>query len=172
MRYLVDWWSMRHTVHLAASHPQWTEPNVTKNIKSAWTFVLKENNKILIFSTPLAGKGLLLQSPSATLLHLCKGEINICLFLSIERRLKPEHVIPSEYTQSGDCRFLAYIPSWWKNQPWLVRGGGWRPTPFQLITFTYKVAVYAPAEWADTRKLFWEANWSWDIFLIWCLKVV
>ncbi len=27
------------------------------------------------------------------------------------------------YTQSGDCRFLAYIPSWWKNQSWLVRLG-------------------------------------------------
>jgi hypothetical protein len=27
--------------------------------------------------------------------------------------------------------FLAYIPSWWKNQPWLVRvGGGCTPTPF------------------------------------------
>ncbi len=32
-----------------------------------------------------------------------------------------------EYTQSGDCRFLAYIPSWWKKQPWLVRVGGARP---------------------------------------------
>ncbi len=27
----------------------------------------------------------------------------------------------AEYTQSGDCRFLAYIPSRSKNQPWLVR---------------------------------------------------
>ncbi len=50
----------------------------------------------------------------------------------------------SEYTLSGDCRFLAYIPSWWKNQPWLVRVG---PTPFQHITIMFKVAVYAPAEW-------------------------
>jgi hypothetical protein len=30
----------------------------------------------------------------------------------------------TEYTQSGSDRFLAYIPSWWKNRPWLVRVGG------------------------------------------------
>ncbi len=38
----------------------------------------------------------------------------------------------TEYTQSGNCRFMAYIPSWWKNQPWLVRwgGGGFMPAPF------------------------------------------
>ncbi len=145
MRYLVDWWSMQHTVHLAASHPQWTEPNGTKNIKSAWAFVLKKNNKNIFchlcsFSLyHLRGKvSFYTQSPSATFLHLCKVEINISMFLSIECRLKPEHVIPSEYTQSGDCRFLAYIPSWWKNQPWLVEGGGGglTSTPFQPITFT------------------------------------
>ncbi len=26
-------------------------------------------------------------------------------------------------TQSGNGRFFSYIPSWWKNQPWLVRVG-------------------------------------------------
>ncbi len=54
----------------------------------------------------------------------------------------------TEYTQRGNCRFLAYIPSWWKNQPWLVRvrGGGARPPPFTLFTIMYKVAVFAPAE--------------------------
>ncbi len=31
--------------------------------------------------------------------------------------------LPIECTQSGDCRFLAYVPSWWKNQPWLMRVG-------------------------------------------------
>jgi hypothetical protein len=31
-------------------------------------------------------------------------------------------------------------------------GGGCTPTPF--ITITYKVAVYAPAEWTDTLPLF------------------
>jgi|LakMenEpi03Aug12_release.lakeMendotaPanAssembly.Ray.scaffolds.fasta_scaffold1225457_1 hypothetical protein len=32
----------------------------------------------------------------------------------------------------------------------LVRVGGARPFPFTTFTITYKVAVYAPAEWADT----------------------
>jgi hypothetical protein len=31
-------------------------------------------------------------------------------------------------------------------------GGGC--TPFTVVTITYKVAVYAPAEWADTLTLF------------------
>ncbi len=39
----------------------------------------------------------------------------------------------TEYTPIGDCRFLAYIPSEWKNQPWLVRVGGARPPPFSLL---------------------------------------
>jgi hypothetical protein len=29
----------------------------------------------------------------------------------------------TEYTQSGNGHFMAYIPSWWKNQPSLVRWG-------------------------------------------------
>jgi hypothetical protein len=33
-------------------------------------------------------------------------------------------------------------------------GGGCTPTPFQTITITYKVAVYDPAERADTLPLF------------------
>jgi hypothetical protein len=33
-------------------------------------------------------------------------------------------------------------------------GGGCTPTPFQPITITYKVAVYDPAERADTLPLF------------------
>jgi hypothetical protein len=37
---------------------------------------------------------------------------------------------------------------------WLVRVGGARPPPFTTITITSKVAVYAPAEWADTLTLF------------------
>jgi hypothetical protein len=39
-----------------------------------------------------------------------------------------------------------------------VEGGGCMPTPFHYIyhtlTITSKVAVYAPAEWADTLTLF------------------
>ncbi len=41
--------------------------------------------------------------------------------------------ILTEYTQSGNYRFLAYIPSWWKNQPRLVRVGSARPPPFTLL---------------------------------------
>jgi hypothetical protein len=37
---------------------------------------------------------------------------------------------------------------------WLVRVGGARPPPFTTITNTSKVAVYDPAEWADTLTLF------------------
>jgi hypothetical protein len=33
-------------------------------------------------------------------------------------------------------------------------GGGCTPTPFITFTITSKVAVYAPAEWADTLTLF------------------
>ncbi len=51
--------------------------------------------------------------------------------------------------------FWRTSPSWWKNQPWLVRaGGGCTPTPFHPFTMTYKVAVYAPAERVDTLSLF------------------
>ncbi len=32
-------------------------------------------------------------------------------------------------------------------------GGGARPPPFITLTFTSKVTVYAPAEWADTLTL-------------------
>ncbi len=59
-----------------------------------------------------------LQSISATLLNVWYANV---------------WFVTSEYTQSGDCRFLAYIPSWWKNQPWLVRVGGARPPPFNLL---------------------------------------
>jgi hypothetical protein len=36
----------------------------------------------------------------------------------------------------------------------MVRVGGARPPPFITFTITSKVAVYAPAEWADTLTLF------------------
>jgi hypothetical protein len=32
--------------------------------------------------------------------------------------------------------------------------GGAHPPPFTLVTITYKVVLYAPAEWADTLPLF------------------
>ncbi len=42
---------------------------------------------------------------------------------SVDCRVHSE-VVPTEYSQSGIGHFLAYIPSWWKNQPSLVRVGG------------------------------------------------
>jgi hypothetical protein len=41
-----------------------------------------------------------------------------------------------------------------KSVLWLVRVGGARPPPLITFTLTSKVAVYAPAEWADTLTLF------------------
>ncbi len=35
-----------------------------------------------------------------------------------------------------------------------MKVGGARPPPFTTFTITSKVAVYAPAEWADTLTLF------------------
>jgi hypothetical protein len=51
----------------------------------------------------------------------------------------------TEYTQSGNGRFLASILSWWKISALAGKGGGWTPTPFHstVFTITYKVAVYA-----------------------------
>ncbi len=34
------------------------------------------------------------------------------------------------------------------------KGGGARPPPFTTFILTSKVALYAPAEWADTQTLF------------------
>jgi hypothetical protein len=59
-------------------------------------------------------------------------------------------VTTTEYPKSGNGHFLAYIPSCWKNQPSLVRVGGASPPPFTIYTIKYKVAMYAPAERADT----------------------
>ncbi len=71
-----------------------------------------------------------------------------------------------QYTQSGNGRFLAYIPSWWKNQPWLVRVRGARPPPFTLVTITYKVVVYASAERADTLPLFHLYPYIYSVFVL------
>ncbi len=61
---------------------------------------------------------------------------------------------PTEYAQSGNSRFLAYIPSWWKNLAWLGRVGGSRQPSFTLFPIMYKVVVYPPAERADTLPVF------------------
>jgi hypothetical protein len=77
-----------------------------------------------------------------------------------EGRIQYKHegiyIVPcTEYTQSGNGHFLAYSPSWWKNQPSLLRaGGGACPPPFTICTNTYKVVVYVPAERADILPLY------------------
>ncbi len=60
----------------------------------------------------------------------------------------------TEFTPSGNCPFLAYILSWWKIKPSLVRVGGALPPTFTISTITYKVVVYAPSETTDTLRLF------------------
>jgi hypothetical protein len=52
-------------------------------------------------------------------------------------------VTTTEYTQSGDCRFRAYISSLWKNQPWLVRVRGARPPLLSLLPSRTKLQCYA-----------------------------
>jgi hypothetical protein len=51
-------------------------------------------------------------------------------------------------------RPLSGVHSWWKNWPRLVRVGVHAQPPFTTFTITYKVAVYATAEWADILALF------------------
>jgi hypothetical protein len=58
----------------------------------------------------------------------------------------------TEYTQSGNDHFLAYIKI--EKPAQSSDGRGWTPTPFTISTITNKVAVYAPAERADTFPLF------------------
>ncbi len=57
---------------------------------------------------------------------------------------------PTEYTQSGDCRFPVVHPIMMEKSALAGEGGGCTPTPFQPITITFKVAVYSPTERADT----------------------
>jgi hypothetical protein len=53
--------------------------------------------------------------------------------------------------RSGNGRFLAYIMM--EKLAQAGEGGGCKP-PFITFTITYKVAVYAQAEWADTITLY------------------
>ncbi len=75
-------------------------------------------------------------------------------------------VISTEYTQSGNGFFLASIPSWRKTSPGWVRVGGARPPAFTLFTITYKVAVYAPAERADTLILFHLYQYMYSVVIL------
>jgi hypothetical protein len=57
-------------------------------------------------------------------------------------------VSTTEYTQSGNGRFLAYIPSWLKNQPWLE---GARPSPLH--------SIYHHVQSCSVRSS-WEGNYT------------
>jgi hypothetical protein len=61
----------------------------------------------------------------------------------------------TEYKQSGNCHFLAYIPVTLEKLAQLGEGGGvhYYP-PVTISTIMFKVVVYAPAERADTLPLF------------------
>ncbi len=89
-------------------------------------------------------------------MYVCTASSIFIMKLSSSGSTKSKYleVQTTEYTQSGDCRFLAYIPSWWKNHPWLVRVGGARPSPsLSAYYHHYKVGTYAPAERADRREI-------------------
>ncbi len=60
-----------------------------------------------------------------------------------------ENVCNTEYTKSGNGRTLAM-----EKLAQAVEGGGVHVHTLSLFTITYKVAVYAPAERADTLFLF------------------
>jgi len=57
-------------------------------------------------------------------------------------------------TQSGNGRFLAYTFHHDGKSALAGEDGGARPSSFTLSTIMYKVAVYTPAERADTLTLF------------------
>ncbi len=60
---------------------------------------------------------------------------------------------PTEYTELQPL--LSGVHSVMRVKSVLAgEGGGARPPPLITFTFTSKVAVYAPAEWADTLNLF------------------
>jgi len=64
---------------------------------------------------------------------------------------------PRSATHRVHTEWLSGVHSIMKeNQPGDGEGGGAgaRPYPFTTFTITRKVAVYAPAEWADTLTLF------------------
>jgi hypothetical protein len=64
--------------------------------------------------------------------------LSMFIFMHERCQLVIPWVRPTEYIQSGNFRFLACNPSWWKNQPWLVRVGGARP-PLALSLYYHHV---------------------------------
>ncbi len=61
----------------------------------------------------------------------------------------------TEYTEVATAAFWRTFSDEGKISPsCMVRVGGARPPPLFTFTITSKVAVYAPAEWANTLTLF------------------
>jgi hypothetical protein len=58
---------------------------------------------------------------------------------------------PSEYTQSGNGRFFGIHSIMMEKLAQDDEGGGCTLPPFTIVTISYKVAVFAPVERADTR---------------------
>jgi hypothetical protein len=60
---------------------------------------------------------------------------NVFMYLLFLKNIFPSFFLTdviTEYTESGNRRILAYIPSW-KNHPWLVRVWGCTPTTFHSV---------------------------------------
>jgi hypothetical protein len=80
-------------------------------------------------------------------------------------------VWPTEYRykQSGHCRNTGVHSIMMDKSALSSEGGVARPLPFTLVTITYKVAMYAPAERADTLTLFHLYNYMYSVVwpLLW-----
>jgi hypothetical protein len=77
----------------------------------------------------------------------------------------PLLMLPTEYTELQTM--LSGVHSIMRVE--LVRVGGARPPPFITFTITSKVAVYVPAQWADTLTLFHLVK---KICTLWCRPFV
>jgi hypothetical protein len=75
------------------------------------------------------------------------------LGFSVHRTMHPLKDRNTEYTELLPLLFGVHSVMRVKSA-WLVRVGGARQPPLITFTLTSKVAVYAPAEWADTLTLF------------------
>ncbi len=88
----------------------------------------------------------------ATRLELVTTNEYVHIQFLLSEKLK--HLNPQSTNTEWRLPISGVDPIMMKNQPWLVRVGAATCTPTPFITMSYKVAVYAPAEWADTLPLF------------------
>ncbi len=77
----------------------------------------------------------------------------------------PPIVIITEYTELQPL--LSGVHSVMREKLALAgEGGGAHPPPLFTLTITSKVAVYAPAEWADTLTLFHLYEYMYSVVII------